>query len=66
MPEKEELGNNIPKVYDPRSFEKKWYEFWTLSAEGWAYILSGGDITPSVDTTSVIADLDSEISSITP
>ena len=28
MPEKEELGNNIPKVYDPQSFEKKWYEFW--------------------------------------
>lgn len=20
--------NNIPKVYDPKSFEKKWYEFW--------------------------------------
>ena len=28
MPEKEEFGNNIPKVYDPQSFEKKWYEFW--------------------------------------
>mgnify|MGYP000181166227 FL=1 len=20
--------NNIPKVYDPKSFEKKWYGFW--------------------------------------
>ena len=20
--------NNIPKVYDPKSFEKKWYEYW--------------------------------------
>ncbi|MBR1694973.1 MAG: class I tRNA ligase family protein, partial [Selenomonas sp.] len=20
--------NNIPKVYDPQSFEKKWYKFW--------------------------------------
>lgn len=20
--------NNIPKVYDPKAFEKKWYEFW--------------------------------------
>ncbi len=24
----ENLGNNIPKVYDPQSFEKKWYKFW--------------------------------------
>jgi len=21
-------GHNIPKVYDPQSFEKKWYKFW--------------------------------------
>ena len=20
--------SNIPKVYDPKSFEKKWYEYW--------------------------------------
>ncbi|MDY6267799.1 MAG: valine--tRNA ligase [Selenomonadaceae bacterium] len=24
----QEQGNNIPKVYDPQSFEKKWYKFW--------------------------------------
>ncbi len=24
----QEQGNNIPKVYDPQSFEKKWYQFW--------------------------------------
>ena len=23
-----ESGNNIPKVYNPQSFEKKWYDFW--------------------------------------
>ena len=27
--EKENMEeNNIPKVYDPKSFEKKWYGFW--------------------------------------
>ena len=24
----QEQGNNIPKVYDPQSFEKKWYQYW--------------------------------------
>ncbi len=24
----QEQGNNIPKVYNPQSFEKKWYKFW--------------------------------------
>ena len=28
MAENQELGNNIPKVYDPQSFEKKWYQYW--------------------------------------
>ena len=26
--ENQETGTNIPKVYDPQSFEKKWYEYW--------------------------------------
>ena len=28
MSEALEQENNIPKVYDPQSFEKKWYQFW--------------------------------------
>ena len=28
MSEVLEQENNIPKVYDPQSFEKKWYQFW--------------------------------------
>ena len=28
MSEVLEQENNIPKVYDPQSFEKKWYKFW--------------------------------------
>ena len=28
MAENQENGKNIPKVYDPQSFEKKWYEYW--------------------------------------
>ena len=28
MAENQEQGNNIPKVYDPQSFEKKWYQYW--------------------------------------
>ena len=28
MSENQEQGNNIPKVYDPQSFEKKWYQYW--------------------------------------
>ncbi|MBR5908809.1 MAG: class I tRNA ligase family protein, partial [Schwartzia sp.] len=28
MPETE---NMIPKVYDPKLFEKKWYDFWETS-----------------------------------
>ncbi|MBR4696374.1 MAG: valine--tRNA ligase, partial [Selenomonadaceae bacterium] len=28
MAENQEHGSNIPKVYDPQSFEKKWYEYW--------------------------------------
>ena len=30
----ENLGNNIPKVYDPQSFEKKWYKFWEDNKRG--------------------------------
>lgn len=45
---------------------KKWYEFLGEAADGWAYILSGGEITPTIDYTSVIADQDGEISSISP
>ena len=26
-----ETGNMIPKVYDPKLFEKKWYDFWETS-----------------------------------
>ena len=28
MAEREDYQNNIPKVYDPQSFEKKWYAYW--------------------------------------
>ena len=28
MSENQEQGNNNPKVYDPQSFEKKWYQYW--------------------------------------
>ena len=28
MSEEMTQENNIPKVYDPQSFEKKWYKFW--------------------------------------
>ena len=23
--------DNIPKVYEPQSFEKRWYEFWEMN-----------------------------------
>ena len=45
---------------------KKWYEFWGQAADGWALILSGGKITPSIDYTSVIDDLNGEINTIAP
>lgn len=45
---------------------KKWYEFWDQAAQGWALILSGGAITPNIDYTSVISDLDREITTISP
>ena len=28
MADPQERGSNIPKVYDPQSFEKKWYQYW--------------------------------------
>ena len=28
MSEMQEQENNIPKVYDPQSFERKWYQYW--------------------------------------
>lgn len=45
---------------------KKWYEFLGQAADGWALVLSGGKITPSIDYTSVIDDLNGEINTITP